>query len=387
MKKIRDIFISLIVFVVFACISFNLYNSLDDSKERKSIQDALPTAQEQSEFQNLLSDNTYYYYNHLNKNDKEVYVTLYSAIMRFDESVTLPTDELTLRDIFTAVLYDNPHIFWVEHDYEYILNEFSLEFKPHYRFNITEANLISKQIDERINAIVSSANKFSSEYEKELYIHNFVCQNTVYDENVDGNTVYDVLINGRAVCEGYSKTVQILLDELDINNYLVVGESYYEGELGAHMWNIVTIDNMNYHLDSTWNDSDSNDEIIYFYFNISDELIEKDHFNISPSDNLCNSDDANYYRQNGVRFDSYNGFQEHTNRSADILRKGDNEIEFVFEEISDFKDAVNDIENDNGFFTFVSEVINKSGRRIDLTKISYITITEHNYLRIIFKEG
>ena len=103
--------------------------------------------------------------------------------MRFDDSVTIPAEESLLKDIFKAVLYDNPHIFWIEHDFEYVINENSVKFIPHYLYNETESKLINSQIDSKINYIVNMADDFSTDYEKELYIHDYICENTIYDEN------------------------------------------------------------------------------------------------------------------------------------------------------------------------------------------------------------
>ena len=387
MKRIRDILFTVVLSLVLFFLSYNAVNDFYDEKERKTIEDSKPTTQEIAEFKTLLDENTYYYYNQLDDVDKEVYVTLYSALMSFDDSVILPTDEQTLNKLYTAVLYDNPHIFWVEHDYSYVINEFSIKFTPSYRYEEVEVQTISNQIEDKINEITDVADDYSSDYEKELYIHDYVCNNTVYDENVDGDSVYDVLINGKAVCEGYSKAVQILLDALDIDNYLVVGESVFEGELGPHMWNVVTIDGLNYHLDSTWNDSDEDNGIHYFYFNVTDEVISEDHFSLSPADNNCISEIANYHTYNNLVFDSFNGFDEHINRSADTLKNGENEVVFVFRNTDDYKKALSYIEKDNGFFRYVTESVRRSGRRIDTSEISYITIDEHNYLCVIFKEG
>lgn len=387
MKKIRDILITVILSLVFGFISFNFFQSQSNEKEEKLIKEDLPSAEEISDFQALLSDNTYYYYNQLDDNDKEIYLTLYSSFMRFDDAVTTPADESSLKDIFKAVLYDNPHIFWIEHDFEYVLNENSIKFIPHYRYNETESNTINHQIENEINRIVDATESYSTDYEKELYIHDFVCENTVYDETVDGNTVYDVLINGKAVCEGYAKAVQILLERLDIDNYLIVGESEFEGELGPHMWNIVTIDNHNYHLDATWNDNDKENDVNYFYFNVSDDKIKEDHFNLSPADNLCVSENANYFVKNDSYIEDFSSFNDHISRSAEALYCGENKVEFLFDGADGYNKAVSYIENDNGFFKYILESIKRSGRRLDTSEITYITISEHNYLCVVFKEG
>ena len=35
-------------------------------------------------------------------------------------------------------------------------------------------------------------------------------------------------------------------------------------------------------VDATWNDNDKENHINYFYFNVTDDVIKKDHFNILP---------------------------------------------------------------------------------------------------------
>ncbi|MBQ4644617.1 MAG: hypothetical protein IJB72_02530 [Clostridia bacterium] len=387
MKKIRDILISIILSLVFAFIAFNFFQSYSNEKEEKMIKEDLPSAEEISDFQVLLNDNTYYYYNQLNDSDKEIYLTLYSSFMRFDDAVTTPAEESSLKDLFKAVLYDNPHIFWIEHDFEYVLNENSVKFIPHYRYNETESKTISNQLESKIDHIIDIADDYATDFEKELFIHDYICENTIYDETIDGNTIYDVLINGKAVCEGYAKTVQILLDKLDIDNYLIVGDSEFEGELGPHMWNVVTIDNHNYHLDATWNDNDKENDINYFYFNISDDEIKEDHFNLSPTDNFCVSDKANYFVQNESYVKEFSSFNDHIGRSAELLYRGENKVEFLFDDTDDYNKAVKHVENDTDFFKYIIESIKRSGRKIDTSEITYITIAEHNYLCVVFKEG
>ena len=387
MKKIRDLFISVVISLVLGFVSFNLYQSYSNEKEQKLIENSLPTAQEELNFQNRLIENTYYYYNRLSDSDKEAYVTLYSSFMSFDEFITISVNESSLKDIFKAVLYDNPHIYWIEHDFEYVFNDNSIKFIPHYRYNQDETKSIDIQIQNKINYITDVADEYDSDYEKELFIHNYVCEYTVYDDTIDGNTIYDVLIDGKAVCEGYAKTIQILLEAVDIDNYLVVGESNFEGEIGPHMWNIVTIDDTNYHLDATWNDNDKENDINYFYFNVTDDVIKKDHFNILPVDNFCISNDANYFVQCNSYFENFNDFNEHISQSAEILRTGKNKVEFLFNSKEDYNKAVKSIDEDSDFFRYVVESIKRSGRNLKTSEISYITVDEHNYLCVVFKEG
>ena len=115
--------------------------------------------------------------------------------------------------------------------------------------------------------------------------------------------------------------------------------------------------------------------------------IKKDHFKISPTNNFCISDNENYYVKNKSYIENFSNFNDHISRSAELLNRGENKVEFVFDDTDDFNKAVKHIENETDFFKYIIESIKRSGRKLDTSEISYITIAEHNYLCIIFKES
>lgn len=149
-----------------------------------------------------------------------------------------------------------------------------------------------------------------SDLEKELALHDYLVVHTVYDyENYFSNTVpeeahlpYGVLVNRVAVCDGFARTMQILLDMVGIESELVYGESYGENGWYGHAWNIVKIDGKYYHLDVTFDNIDKDgrkvekDSITHKYFNISDRQISFDHRwdrSIYPA---CNNDSEHFTR-------------------------------------------------------------------------------------------
>ena len=99
-----------------------------------------------------------------------------------------------------------------------------------------------------------------------------------------------------AVCEGYSRAMQLLLHENGMECTLVNG---YDHNGAAHMWNLVTVNGHNYHLDVTWNDS--SDRLHHSYFNLSTAEILLSH--TIADDNIgvdtCTATDANYYHKTG----------------------------------------------------------------------------------------
>ncbi len=380
-------FLPIILIIIIVLLSGPIQDVFNDINEQRQIEKYEPTEQEIETFKEIANDNTYYYYNSLGENEKKAYITMYSSFMNFDDSFVMEISHSKAKEVFTAVLYDNPHIFWVDNEYVYVENNNSIEFTPSYRHTPEQAREISEQLDSKIEGITSSVNALSSEYEKELYIHNYVCENTIYDENSeDGDSAYEALLEGKAICEGYSRAIQILLDAVDIDNYLIVGNGTTDGKTEPHMWNVVSIDGESYHLDSTWNDTCVEDMVAYFYFNVTDEYIKRDHSDFEPVNNFCFSDSANYFVIEKANVDSYSRFGTHINRSAETLKEGQNYVEFFFVNPTDYQKAIKDIENDNGFFNYVSSAVSQSGRNLDSKKIDYYTVEDYNYLCIVFKE-
>ncbi|MBQ8303559.1 MAG: hypothetical protein IJX79_01215, partial [Clostridia bacterium] len=86
------------------------------------------------------------------------------------------------------------------------------------------------------------------------------------------------LVWGYTVCEGYARTMKYLCRKLGIECLIVTGTSKNE----QHMWNMVRLDDEWYHIDSTWNDpgldeKDNPKTPLHPYFNVTDEVILKDH--------------------------------------------------------------------------------------------------------------
>ncbi len=67
-------------------------------------------------------------------------------------------------------------------------------------------------------------------------------------------TSYGALINGKAVCEGYTRSFKCVMDMLNIPCVIVQGYASNEGGLEPHAWNCVKLDDSWYGVDVTWND-------------------------------------------------------------------------------------------------------------------------------------
>ena len=95
---------------------------------------------------------------------------------------------------------------------------------------------------------------------------------TKYDENnsLESYTAYNLITSGISICGGYSDIMAIYLNKLGIKNYKITSEN--------HIWNLLELDGVWYHLDATWDDpvaSDGNQYLIHNFFMISTEELLK----------------------------------------------------------------------------------------------------------------
>ena len=102
---------------------------------------------------------------------------------------------------------------------------------------------------------------------KEYLVHEYICGNVKYDYSKPGTytiqfnkskSAYGPMVEHLGVCIGISYMAKILLDDLEVRNYVV--------HSATHAWNVVLLDGNYYELDCTW-DLDSGKGIKYKYFN------------------------------------------------------------------------------------------------------------------------
>lgn len=332
-----------------------------------------------------------YYYSSLDEEKKIEYTKIYNAYMKYETAIVNLT-EAELEYMFNCVLYDNPEIFWVDSNYSYTSYPTGTLVEPVYRHTQEESEQISKAVKMEVDKVVASASGIQSDYGKEKYFHDYICKKTVYDLSTYdqfGDSAYSVFVDGKSICEGYSRAMKLLLDEAGIYNYIVIGNTKNEeGKMEGHMWNVVSIQNELYHVDVTWDDSDGeHGEIGYLYFNMTDDDIRKDHFDVAPYNNNCTSRTYNYFNVNGTFFNSFTGLNYMVDSCAKNVRKDDLILEMRFVNSSDYQTVKRKIQNDNSFFDFVSKVVVSSGINANKNEIQYIYQDEFNYLCIIFVKG
>ena len=194
--------------------------------------------------------------------------------------------------------------------------------------NLFEKNKIrehQKDLTARVEKLVRPAQKMS-EWEKEKYVHDFICENVRYDKlkKAYSHEIIGPLGQSVGVCEGIAKAVKVLLDALGVWCVIAIcGNNPEKGIKYRHTWNIVKINGTYYHLDATFDNSlgkdHENTEIRYDYFNLDDQQIFRDHEPLIAPAPHCNDHDHFYYKEKKLSFTKQEDVYK---RSLQAAKKG-----------------------------------------------------------------
>ena len=228
-----------------------------------------------------------------------------------------------MADVYFLLRLDCPEIFYsVNFKYRYYEDSDNIEMIPEYLFQKSKIMDHQKAMDARVKKLARQAEKMS-EKEKELFIHDFICQNVHYDKlkKPYSHEIIGPLGHGVGVCEGIAKSVKILCDTLGIWCMIAISEANPEKKIKyRHAWNIVRIGGKYYHLDATFDNSlGRGEEIRYDYFNLSDSQIFKDHEPVIWKIPKCDDGDHTYYREKKISFTKYEDIRK---RAAQAVKKG-----------------------------------------------------------------
>ena len=214
-------------------------------------------------------DAVYYpYYAMLDDSGRHVYRQIYANANAVNDAF-MPVEEVTapqLRNIFAAVYNDHPELFWMDTAYtcKYTREGRCVEIDLKFNRTANDLNTAKASFNEKANDIIAGARGLAGNYAREKYVHDQLIERISYSGRAEMNqSAYSALVNGQTVCAGYARAFQYILQQLDIPCYYCTG---YAGE--SHAWNIVSLEDGFYNVDTTWDDSDNGQ---YAYFNKNDE--------------------------------------------------------------------------------------------------------------------
>lgn len=202
---------------------------------------------------------------------------------------------------FKKVLDDHPELFWLTGGSEGISHTSGpttwYMITPNVNCDLRDVPEKENQLNYVVDNVIQLAQTYDSDYDKVVFVHDYIVTNCEYDINAFYSTMYatdDVeirthaydcygcLVEQRAVCSGYAKAYKLILNRLGIECDVVTGQGYNELGMGPHAWNSVVIDGIKYYVDVTWDDPITDgyvlDTIPRDYLLISKEEISVDHF-------------------------------------------------------------------------------------------------------------
>lgn len=136
----------------------------------------------------------------------------------------------------------------------------------------------------------------ATDYEKALYVHDWLIANATYDHSLEYDGESGVLLRGAGTCESFYRAYALVLNRLGIRSERAVGN--------GHVWNRLLLDGAWTHVDTTW-DADQNPDgdqasLDHLYFGLTDEMIQEVHNEYSPvPDQKATSYTNNYYLRSG----------------------------------------------------------------------------------------
>lgn len=319
-------------------------------------------------------------YQMLTDNEKTVYEAVLRGISEYEDKIELPV-EISGEDyakIYCILEKQEGSVFCL--GTSYFVSDNMREANVIYRSDRETFGERAEELDAVRKKVLESVPQTDDEYEKAMYIHNYITDNCSYITGVDNSynsTAYGCLVEKKANCEGYSKAFNLLASDAGLKSIVVIGTTD-KGE--NHAWNQVKINGEWYNLDVTWDDSDSGNDPRMLYFLCADDTFGKTHF---PADNnftpfVCSSVRDNYYVRNGA---VVNSLEEAEEKIRQKLRENIDEIEIVFKNSEDFDEFNRTfVDKEEIFKLYIDEKANVKGR----ISATYTENPSEKYIKILF---
>lgn len=202
---------------------------------------------------------------------------------------------------------------------------------PIFKNSTCSAYVLYNKAKQVLREIISDE---MTEFEKVLSIFDYICYNTVYDDEItvlpeDSDPSFisytsffleGVFNDGLAVCDGFSKAFSLLCNMEGINAYRITGS--VSG--GLHAWNKVKVNGNWYVVDITWTVTEtqeadfvdggeavnfnSKEFLSYKYFLVSDSYISRTHTASNSELNKQLPAFSDYYYYSNATYDGTHSF-------------------------------------------------------------------------------
>lgn len=232
----------------------------------------------------------------LDKKSQKSYDKISDAIYKLKSPVkTKATTTKSVKQLMEYFKADNPQVFWLSNEFGYKYNFIktdvaSINLDYYYTdfesgkdvvFTSEMVEQMSREMELQTSMILDEMNPNATDYEKALFLHDYLITTVSYDETANfTHSSYGAIVDKRAVCDGLADAYSYLLNLCDIENTVAYGIS---DKNVFHAWNVIKLDDEYYHTDLTWDmPSEGSNVISYAHFNITDEQVLKNRTINSP---------------------------------------------------------------------------------------------------------
>ena len=158
----------------------------------------------------------------------------------------------------------------------YVMDKMSEVYYMRVSTNIQVSDRAYPSVGDIVNAAVKKCSKETdgSDYEKALWLHDWLLQQLDYDHSLKWSSAESALTRKLGTCQAYESAYSKLLTAAGITN--AETRDTYDG----HTWNAMKLDGKWYQVDCTWDDTKDNYynfDPTHLYFGLTDELMALAH--------------------------------------------------------------------------------------------------------------
>lgn len=330
----------------------------------------------------------------LTEDEKKALDIIYDGLIECKSSVNIyqDIDPERIFELVGLVLSEHPEIFWSKGDCTFSQSgRLTFEY-PYSKSHISE---IQSQIESRVSTIMSQIDTSASDYEKALKIFDYITLNTSYardelenvEDNVKISTIEGVFIDKSAVCLGYAKAYQYLLNEAGIDSITVCGNARTPDGNSGHAWNAIVIDGEICLSDATWGDgydnTDRDEYVSYTYFLMNSAEIELTHTPDPLYECIKSTAKGNYFVREGLYFEEYDPLALRSKISESIEDKTF-AVQFKFSDADVYETARTQLFDKGGIY-IIMKSCDPFYSSIDTDKAGYSCDDTHNCITIFFE--
>ncbi|MBQ8325376.1 MAG: hypothetical protein IJX82_09545 [Clostridia bacterium] len=300
-----------------------------------------------------------------------------------------------VRYLYRQIFFEQSEMFWVD-PYNFSVEKSAykdthrLVLKPTYLVEKAELPAMKEAFRKKVDGIVAQAEVLEGDFEKALFVHDYILKNASYDHSLAegkrydtmGINAYGCLMEGKTICSGYTLAFDLLMKRLgyecgaEFNNY---GKfSLFDG----HVWNYCKLGDEYYYFDLTWDDTAFESEYYqkymefgYNYFGVTKEELAGSNFTLSRDAPTppCNGKEFNYFVYKGLNLPVY------TEEDAEAIIKaqeGQGYAVLRFDSYGELLKAQTELIEKQEIYSMVP----------GLTKLSYVVSKSNLHLYIFFEE-